>query len=92
MVDPGGKGVHPDVARAVNSASAMLADAGYVIEVREAPLLQRVSEIYVQIMSRFGRTSAEPERAPVGHGLGRIRPVLGDVSPILGTGVGRIHA
>jgi amidase len=66
MVDPGGMGVHPDVARSVDLASAMLADAGYVIEAREAPLLQRASEIYVQIMSRFGRTSAEPERAPVG--------------------------
>ncbi|MBV9771633.1 MAG: hypothetical protein JOZ32_18830 [Bryobacterales bacterium] len=66
MVNPGGIGVHPDVARAVDSASAMLSDAGYVIEPREAPLLQRVSEIYVQIMSRFGRISSEPQRAPVG--------------------------
>lgn len=66
MADPGGMGVHADVAHAVGSAARMLADAGYVIEEHEAPSIQRASEIYMQIMSRFGRTTAEPERAPVG--------------------------
>ena len=66
VVDPGGKAFHPDIAHALNSAATMLSDAGYVIEQREAPSLQRASEIYVQIMSRFGRTSAELQRAPVG--------------------------
>ena len=66
LVEPDGKGFHPDIAHALNSAAAMLSEAGYVLEEREAPSLQRASEIYIQILSRFGRTSAEPERAPVG--------------------------
>ncbi len=39
MADPGGLRVHPDVAAAVASAARLLADAGYVVEEREAPSL-----------------------------------------------------
>lgn len=66
MADPGGQGVHPDVAAAVVAAAEQLVDAGYVVEERDAPALARANEIYTQIMSNYGRTTAEPQRAPVG--------------------------
>jgi amidase len=66
MSDPGGLGVHSDVAAAVTVAATQLKESGYVIDEREAPALMRATEIYTQIMSRFSRTTAEPLRAPVG--------------------------
>jgi amidase len=57
--DPGGLGVHPDVAAAVRRAAAALEDAGYVVEQRDPPALVRANEIYTQIMMRFGRTTEE---------------------------------
>jgi amidase len=57
--DPGGLGVHPDIATAVRRAAAALADAGYAVEPRDPPALVRASEIYTQIMTRFGRTTEE---------------------------------
>ena len=57
--DPGGLGVHPDVAAAVRRAAAALEDAGYVVEQRDPPALARANEIYTQIMMRFGRTTEE---------------------------------
>jgi amidase len=57
--DPGGLGVHPDVAAAVRRAAAALADAGYALERREPPTVERASGVYTQIMMRFGRTTEE---------------------------------
>jgi amidase len=57
--DPGGLGVHPDVADAVRRAADALADSGYVVEERDPPALTRANEIYTQIMTRFGRTTEE---------------------------------
>jgi amidase len=57
--EPGGLGVHPDVAAAVRQAATALQDAGYAVEEREPPALTRASEIYTQIMMRFGRTTEE---------------------------------
>jgi amidase len=54
MSNPGGLGVHPDVAAAVASAAKLLEDAGYIVEERDAPLLVRANEICNQIMSRVG--------------------------------------
>ena len=66
MTNPGDLGVHPDIAGAVTSAARMLQDAGYAVEERDAPSLQRVLEIYLQIMNRYSRPTAEPQRAPTG--------------------------
>jgi amidase len=57
--DPAGLGVHLDVAAAVRRAAAALEDAGYAVEEREPPALERANEIYTQIMMRFGRTTEE---------------------------------
>lgn len=49
-----GGAVHPDVADAVRRAADQLEDAGYAVEERELPSFQRATEIYLQIMQRFG--------------------------------------
>ena len=86
--DPGGLGVHPDVAAAVRRAAAALEDAGYVVEQRDPPALVRANEIYTQIMMRFGRTT---EELPSTAGLvgRRVPAVLGCVEPGVGGGVRR---
>ena len=55
----GGPGTDADVAGALRQAAGLLAEAGYLVEERPAPRLARASEIYTQIMSRFGRVHAE---------------------------------
>jgi amidase len=57
--DPAGLGVDPDVAAAVDRAATALAGAGYAVEERDPPALVRASEIYTQIMMRFGRVTEE---------------------------------
>lgn len=64
--EPGGIAPHPDIASALETAARQLEDAGYVVEEVELPALQRASEIYTQIMSNYGRLTAEVQRAPVG--------------------------
>ncbi|MEM7283905.1 MAG: amidase family protein [Pseudomonadota bacterium] len=56
----------PGIAFALQKATDMLKDAGYVTKDVSLPSLDRGMEIYTQIMSSFGRLTAEPERAPVG--------------------------
>ena len=86
--DPGGLGVHPDVAVAVRRAADALADAGYVVEERDPPSLQRASEIYTQIMTRFGRTTEElpPTAGLVSEGFQRF---WDDWNPIWAAACGR---
>lgn len=55
-----------EIRDALSQASDMLRDAGHIVETVELPELGRAGEIYTQIMSRFGRLTAEVERAPVG--------------------------
>ena len=55
MADPAGLGVDPDVADSVRRAADQLADAGYAVEERELPSLERAAEIYFQIMRRFSQ-------------------------------------
>lgn len=66
MRDAGGLDVDPNIEAALDAAAEHLTDAGYLVEERKPPLLNRGNEVYVQIMSRFGRTTAEAQRAPVG--------------------------
>ena len=54
------------IKQALSQAADMLLEAGHIVEEVELPSLDRASEIYTQIMSRFGRLTAEPQRAPVG--------------------------
>ncbi|MEM9623008.1 MAG: amidase family protein [Pseudomonadota bacterium] len=56
------QGIEDALARAAD----MLRDAGYQVDEVELPSLQRASEIYTQIMDRYGRLTPEPQRAPVG--------------------------
>ncbi len=56
----------PEIQRALSQAADMLRDAGHLVEEIELPSLQRASEVYTQIMNRFGRLTPEPQRAPVG--------------------------
>lgn len=58
--------VSPGIALALQEATDMLNDAGYVTKNVSLPSLDRGSEIYTQVMSSFGRLTAEPERAPIG--------------------------
>lgn len=51
----GGSGTDADVANALRQAAELLAEGGYLVEERPAPQSSRASEIYTQIMSRFGR-------------------------------------
>ena len=55
-----------DIEHALAKAADMLRDAGHRVEEVELPSQKRASEIYTQIMSRFGRLTSEPQRAPVG--------------------------
>jgi amidase len=59
ITDPDGAGVHPQIADAVRRAAGLLADAGYLVEDRQAPALARAGEIYTQIMSNHGRVHQE---------------------------------
>jgi len=53
-VDPGGQGVHKDVAAAVESAASALRDAGYLIEYTDVPRLEEALEAYGRmIMTEF---------------------------------------
>lgn len=61
-----GLAMSSDIENALGQAAEMLRDAGHVVEHVELPSLQRASEIYTQIMDRFGRLTPEPQRAPVG--------------------------
>lgn len=88
----GGLGVHPDVAAAIASAARHLADAGYVVEERDPPELIRANEIYTQIMNRFSRPTAEPQQAPVGLLIRRVRALLGWISPSVGRSARRADA
>jgi len=63
---PGDREPHPDITKALRTTALQLEDAGYVIEEVDLPDLNRASEIYTQIMSSFGRLTAETQRAPVG--------------------------
>jgi amidase len=53
--DPDGPSVDPAVDGALRRAAGLLADAGYVVEEREAPALVRAGEIYTQLMSSYSR-------------------------------------
>ncbi len=54
IANPGVR-AEPGVAAAVRRGASLLADAGYVVEEREAPALGRAAEIYRQIMSAYSR-------------------------------------
>jgi len=58
ICDPGAP-PDPAVAGALRRAAALLAGAGYVVAEAEAPALDRAGEIYHQIMSAWGRATAE---------------------------------
>jgi amidase len=60
VTEPAGSQVHPDVSEALRRAAQALEDAGYVVEPREPPALERASQLYFQILSRFGQP--EPAR------------------------------
>jgi len=64
--EPGGIAPHPGIVSALETAARQLEDAGYIVEELELPELSRASEIYTQIMSNYGRLTAEVQRAPVG--------------------------
>lgn len=55
VVDPGGLGVHPSVARAVEAAAAALRDAGYAVEiVSDVPRLHDALQAYQSmVMTEF---------------------------------------
>lgn len=63
MVDPAGLGVDPDVADAVRRAADQLADAGYALEERQLPSVERAAELYFQIMARFSQL--DPSATPL---------------------------
>ncbi|MDF5751623.1 amidase (plasmid) [Spongiactinospora sp. TRM90649] len=52
-------GMDPSVAGALDDASRILTDAGYAVEPREVPGLDRALELFVQIMSAYGRLHKE---------------------------------
>lgn len=62
--DPGGHGVAPEVGAAVDRAAAVLADAGYELEERDVPALDRASNLYFQLMSSFSQATKEPAAGP----------------------------
>jgi amidase len=59
--DPADRGVlagaalSPGVELALRRAAELLSDAGYVVEAGQPPLLARASEIFIQVMSKYGR-------------------------------------
>ena len=61
-----GLAMDPDIEHALAKAADMLRDAGHRVQEIELPSLARGSEIYTQIMNRYGRLTPEPQRAPVG--------------------------
>jgi amidase len=59
--DPDGPRLAPGVAAALRQAADALTDAGYIVEERDAPELTRAMELYVQLMSAYGRVQeAQP--------------------------------
>lgn len=62
VTDPGAA-AEPAVAAALRRAAVLLADAGYLVEEARIPALDRVGEIYHQVMSAWGR--AAPGQPPV---------------------------
>ena len=55
-VDPGGLGVHPDVADGVRKAAKALADAGYDVEEAEPPAVAEALELFVELIAAEMRT------------------------------------
>ncbi|GAA0947857.1 amidase [Nonomuraea longicatena] len=53
--DPDGPELDPGVAAALRQAAERLSDAGYVVTESPAPALVRAGEIFVQLMSAYGR-------------------------------------
>jgi amidase len=66
LISDSGSKPHPALAGALTTAARLLAEAGYIIEEREAPFLVRSTEIYTQIMDTFSRTTAERQPLPPG--------------------------
>lgn len=84
VADPGGRGVHPWVRQAVDTAAAYLSDAGYdVQEVPDVPLHDEALEAYGRmIMTEFGvawpavrRVLGEGGDRYIGMSMARTAPV-----------------
>jgi len=59
LTDTGGDPADEAVTTAVRRAAGLLADAGYLVEDAQPPMLERAAEIYYQIMSGYGRLAEQ---------------------------------
>jgi amidase len=66
VTDPAGLGVDPDIADAVRRAADQLDDAGYALEERQLPSLERAAEIYFQILKPPPPEPGEPSMEDLG--------------------------
>ncbi len=63
--DPGGLGVHPDVAQAVSRAGAALADAGFEVEEVALPAVERAAVLWLAIVFTDIRSMMLPVMRPI---------------------------
>ncbi|HVN40677.1 MAG TPA: amidase [Myxococcota bacterium] len=64
-VDPGGAGVHPDVAAGVRCAADALADAGYAVEEREPPMVVEAAAMWSALVASDLRMQMLPLMRPL---------------------------
>ncbi|HEX5065165.1 MAG TPA: amidase, partial [Myxococcota bacterium] len=64
-VDPGGDGVHPDVAAGVRRAADALADAGYAVEEREPPMVNEAMALWSALCGSEVRAQMLPLMRPL---------------------------
>ena len=64
-VDPGGGGVHPDVAAGVRRAADALANAGYAVEEREPPMVAEAAALWSALCGSEVRAQMLPLMRPL---------------------------
>lgn len=64
-VDPGGQGVHPDVADGVRKAAHALEEAGYVVEEVEPPAVSEAADLWIRLVTAEVRRVMLPDIEPI---------------------------